>query len=84
MGIATQRADVVHRIAGGSPCAEARSTDIDSVGTVVDGGDATFQILGRSQQFEGNHFNLQFDHLQFTIDLQFYDLTILRFDNFTI
>ena len=52
MGIAAKRSNILHRIACRSPCTEARSPDVNGICAVVDGGNATFQILGRSQQFK--------------------------------
>ena len=55
MRILTQPADVVDRVAGCSAGAEACGTDIHGIGSAVDGCDATFQVLGGSQQFEFSH-----------------------------
>ena len=53
-GIVAELADVVDAVAGGGTGTEALGTDVDGVGTVVNGGYATFQVLGGSQQFEWN------------------------------
>ena len=37
------------------PSGNGRKKYIDSIGSVVDGSDATSKILGRSQQFESSH-----------------------------
>ena len=57
MGMLHQGGNVFQGIAGGHTGSEARSTDIDGVGTVVDCRDATLQVLGWSQQFYLSLFN---------------------------
>ena len=52
MGIAAKLPDVVDAVACGRTGSEARGTDIDGIGAMVDGGHATSQVLGRSQQFK--------------------------------
>ena len=55
MGILAERADIVHTIAHGSTRTKARSPDIHGISPMVDGSNATLQILGRSQQFQLSH-----------------------------
>ena len=52
MGIATERTDVVDAVACRHTGAKLLGTDIDGIGTMVDGCDAALQILGRCQQFK--------------------------------
>ena len=49
VGIAAELADVVNAITGSSPGTIPVGTDVDSIGTVVDGCQATLQILSRCQ-----------------------------------
>ena len=55
MGIAAKFGNIGHAVTSRSTCAKARCTNIYSVGTMIDGGLATLQILGRSQQFKFCH-----------------------------
>lgn len=52
MGIAAERTDVVDAVACRHTGAKLLGTDIDGIGTMVDGCDAALQILGRCQQFK--------------------------------
>ena len=52
MGVKTELADVVDGIACRHAGTEARRADIDGVGTMIDGCQATLQILGGRQQFK--------------------------------
>ena len=52
MGILAQRLDVADAVAGGSPGTKLRGTDIDGIGTMVNGSHATFQVPGRCQQLK--------------------------------
>jgi len=49
MGIMAKRTDVVNTVACCRPGTETRCTNINGIGTMVNGRDATFQILRRSQ-----------------------------------
>ena len=50
MGIVAKLVDVLHGIACGSPCSEARGTDVDGVRAMVDGCDAAFEVAGRGKK----------------------------------
>ena len=52
MGVEAELPDVVNGIACRHTCTEARRTNIDGVGTMIDGCQATLQILGGRQQFK--------------------------------
>ena len=54
VGIFHQVADVVERIAGGGTGTEARSTDIDGIGTMVNGGNATGKVPRWSEQLNSS------------------------------
>ena len=47
MGIVAKTADIVDTVSRSSTGPKTRSTDIDGISTMVDGSDATFQILRR-------------------------------------
>ena len=51
MSVVAERSDVVDAVAHRRTCAKVVGTDIHGVGTMVDGSNATFEITGRSQQF---------------------------------
>ena len=51
MGIAGQLLDVGQGVDGGRPCTEGRGSDVDGVGTVVDGFDALLAVFGRREEF---------------------------------
>ena len=51
MGIAGQLLDVGKGVDGGRPCPEGRGSDVDGVGTVVDGFDALLAVFGRREEF---------------------------------
>ena len=55
MGVAAQLGNIGHAVASSSTGTEALRTNIDSIGTVVDGSLTTLQVLSRSQQFEFSH-----------------------------
>ena len=55
MGIQAKTTDVVNAVAGGGARTMVGRTYINSIGAMVDGCDSTFQIFGRSQEFEGMH-----------------------------
>ena len=46
---------VIDRVDSGGPGTKLRCAYIDSVGTMVDGGDTALQVLGRCQQFQFSH-----------------------------
>ena len=48
--MATKTFDVGNAVGGFLAGAKRRSTDVDSIGTMVDGGDTHFGILGRRKQ----------------------------------
>ena len=52
MGIAAQLADVIDAVACCHTGTKTAGTDVDGVGPVVDGSNATLQVLGRCQQFK--------------------------------
>jgi hypothetical protein len=52
MGMLDERGNVVKRIAGLSPRAKARCTDVYGIGAAIDGSQATGQVPGRSEQFD--------------------------------
>ena len=64
MGITAQLTNIVHRIAGSHTGTEALCSDVDGIGSMLDGSYAAFQILGRGQQFNGLHL---FGMLKITI-----------------
>ena len=47
MSILTERADIVHTITHGSTRTKTRGADIHGIGTMVNGSNATLQVLGR-------------------------------------
>ena len=51
-GIVAELSYVVNTVACSRTCTEAGGSDINGVGTMVDGRDATRKVLGRSQQFK--------------------------------
>ena len=53
VGIGSEANDVFDRIARRSTRTEPQGTDVDGIGSVVDGRHAALQIFGWSQQFEG-------------------------------
>src|SRR5574344_359224 len=55
MGITAEFLNISYGVTGSSPGAEVISTYIDSICTMINGSLATFQILGRSQQFQWSH-----------------------------
>ena len=52
VGIAAKFGNVGYAVARRRSGAKALGTDIHSIGTVIDSGDAALQILGGSQQFQ--------------------------------
>ena len=54
-GIVAELANISNGIAHGSTCTKTLGTDVDSIGTVVNSGNATLEILGRGQQFQLCH-----------------------------
>ena len=55
MGIAAELGNVGHAVAGIGACTKAWGSDVNSVGTMVNGCLAALQILGWRQQFEFCH-----------------------------
>ena len=55
MGVLTETGNIGYRVACRSPCAKPVSTNIYGIGTMVDGSDAAFEVLCRSQKFECSH-----------------------------
>ena len=55
MGIVGQSLDVVDAVARCRPCTKAGCSNIYGIGTMVDGGDTTWEVLGGCKQFEGAH-----------------------------
>ncbi len=53
MGNGHQFFNIRETIGGGSSGTKLWATDVNGIGTVVDGGNATGKIFGRGQQFEG-------------------------------
>ena len=51
-GILAELSDIVDTVACRRTRSEARGSDIDGVGAMVDGRHAASQVLGRSQQFK--------------------------------
>ena len=58
VGEATKAFNVCHAVAGCGACPEARTADIDSVGTVAHGFDADVSSACRREKFNGSHGNL--------------------------
>ena len=55
MSILAQAGNVLNTIAGSCPRPKTMCTNVDSIGTMINGGNTAFQILGRRQQFERAH-----------------------------
>ena len=55
MGKAAEFGNIGHAVARSSARTKSRSADVDGIRTVIDGGFAAFQVLGRSQQFKLYH-----------------------------
>ena len=49
MGVAAERGNIVHRITGSGTRTEARGSDVDGVGAMLDGCQSALQVLGRGQ-----------------------------------
>jgi len=49
MGVAAERGNIVHRITGSGTRTEARCSDVDGVGAMLDGCQPALQVLGRGQ-----------------------------------
>ena len=49
MGVAAELGNIVHRITGSGTRTEARCSDVDGVGAMLDGCQAALQVLGRGQ-----------------------------------
>ena len=58
MGVVAEGLDVIERIADGGTGAKLRRADIYGIGSMVDGGQTTRKILGRSEKFYGSHYYL--------------------------
>ena len=56
MCILTELTDVINAIACSSTGTKALSSNVDGISTMIDGSNATFQILGWCQQFERYHW----------------------------
>ena len=56
VGVIAELCYVGYGIACRSPCSVSVCTNIYGIGTMIDGSDAAFEILCRSQKFEGLHF----------------------------
>ena len=49
---------VVGGIACGCPCTEAMGSDVDGIGSVVDGGNGGLFVFGRGKEFDVSHWIL--------------------------
>ena len=49
MGIVAEFADIIDTITHSGTGSETRGTDINGIGTMVDGCDAIFKVLGRGK-----------------------------------
>ena len=58
MGIAAQLMDVVDTVARRGTCTEARRTDVDGIGTMVDGRHSALQVLGGGQKLKTCHHSI--------------------------
>ena len=47
MRILAQRTDIIDRITDSSTSSKLRCTNIDGIGTMINGSDAALQVLGR-------------------------------------
>ena len=55
VGVVAQRPDILHTVACSGAGTEMVGTDIHGIGTMADGGKATFEVLGGRQEFKGTH-----------------------------
>ena len=51
MGVGDQLFDIGQAVARGGPGAKLRATDVDGIGTMIDGADTTGKIFGRGKEF---------------------------------
>ena len=58
MGITAQLRNIIQRIARSGSRTETGSPYVNRISPMIDGGDATFQVLGRCQQFNLTQYRL--------------------------